>query len=187
MNEGLWVEPSFKASFFIVTTILMLFMTISAPDQSKPLLFDTLQEMHIISIKSWSEAITEALPIRTTVFVQEQGVPKEMELDEFDANADHALAYIGPLCVGTARFIRLADKKVQIGRIAVLNGHRGNGIGSELLKALLELGRSQGIEEFELHAQVTAMTFYEKLGFTPLGEIYDEASIPHRNMILLMK
>jgi predicted GNAT family N-acyltransferase len=165
----------------------MLFIKISDPDQSKPLLFDTLQEMPVISIKPWSEAITEALPIRITVFVQEQGVPKEMELDEFDVNADHALVHIGPLCVGTARLVRLADKKVQIGRIAVLDGQRGNGIGSKLLKALLDLGRSQGIEEFELHAQVAAINFYAKLGFSPLGEIYDEAGIPHRNMILLLK
>jgi len=187
MNEGLCVELRIKASFFIVTTILMLFMIISAASQSKLILFDTLQEMHIILIKPWSEAINEALPIRTAIFVQEQGVPKEMELDEFDVHADHALAYIGPLCVGTARLIRLADKKGQIGRMAVLDGYRRNGVGSKLLKTLLELGRSQGIAELEIHAQVAAMTFYERLGFMPLGDIYEEAGIPHRNMILLLK
>ena len=165
----------------------MLFMTIYGVGKSKPPLFDTLKEMRIILIKPWSKAIAEALPIRTTVFVQEQGVPEELELDEFDADAHHALAYIGPLCVGTARLIELAAEKGQIGRMAVLDGYRGSGIGSELLKYLLLLGRSQGIKEFELHAQVTAIPFYEKLGFTPLGEIYDEAGIPHRNMIHLMK
>ena len=143
--------------------------------------------MLIISIKPWSEAITDAHPIRTTVFVQEQGVPEELELDESDADADHALAYFGPLCVGTARLIRLAGKKGQIGRMAVLSGHRRNGIGSSLLKTLLELGRSQGIMEFELHAQVTAMPFYERLGFSSFGEVYDEAGIPHRNMILILQ
>jgi predicted GNAT family N-acyltransferase len=71
--------------------------------------------------------------------------------------------------------------------MAVLDGYRRNGVGSKLLKALLELGRSQGIAEFEIHAQVAAMTFYERLGFMPLGDIYEEAGIPHRNMILLLK
>ena len=65
----------------------------------------------MISIKPWSEAIADAHPIRTTVFVQEQGVPEELELDESDADADHALAYIGPLCVGTARLVGLAEKR----------------------------------------------------------------------------
>jgi len=141
----------------------------------------------MILIKPWSKAIAEALPIRTAVFVQEQGVPEDLELDEFDADADHALAYIGTLCVGTARLIGSADDKGQIGRMAVLDRYRRNGIGSELLKTLLELGRAQGIKEFELHAQVTAMPFYENLGFSPLGEVYDEAGIPHRNMILILK
>ena len=143
--------------------------------------------MCIILIKPWSKAITEALPIRTAVFVQEQGVPEELELDRFDADAHHALAYLGPLCVGTARLIGLAGEKGQIGRMAVLDEHRRNGIGSALLKALLELGRSQGIREFELHAQVTAIPFYQSLGFGPFGEVYDEAGIPHRNMILILK
>jgi len=141
----------------------------------------------MISIKPWSEAITEALPIRMAIFVQEQGVPEELELDESDADADHALAYIGPLCVGTARLVGLAGKKGQIGRMAILSGHRRNGIGSSLLKALLELGRSQGIMEFELHAQVTAMPFYERLGFSSFGEVYDEVGISHRNMILILQ
>ena len=71
--------------------------------------------------------------------------------------------------------------------MAILSGHRRNGIGSSLLKALLELGRSQGIMEFELHAQVTAMPFYERLGFSSFGEVYDEAGISHRNMILILQ
>jgi len=165
----------------------MPFMTIYIASQSKPPLFDTLREMHIILIKPWSKAIAEALPIRTAVFVQEQGVPEELELDEFDVDADHALVYIGPLCVGTARLVGLAGKKAQIGRMAVLDGYRRSGIGSELLTTLLELGGSRGIKEFELHAQVTAMPFYERLGFSPFGEIYEEAGIAHRNMILILK
>ena len=150
-------------------------------------LFDTLKEMCIILIKPWSKAITEALSIRTAVFVQEQGVPEELELDQFDSDAHHVLAYLGSICVGTARLIEPGGEKGQIGRIAVLDGYRRNGIGSELLKTLLKLGRSRGIKEFELHAQVMTIPFYQNLGFSPFGEAYDEAGIPHRNMILILK
>jgi len=141
----------------------------------------------MILIKPWSEATKEAIPIRSTVFVQEQGVPEELELDEFDEKADHALAFIASECVGTARMMQLSDRRGQIGRMAVLEGYRKKGIGTELLQALIERGKSSGIKEFELHAQVLVIPFYEKLGFQSHGEIYDEAGIPHRNMILLLK
>ncbi len=121
------------------------------------------------------------------VFVQEQGVPEELELDEFDSSADHALAYIQNQCVGTARLILRSDGRAQIGRMAVLREFRQKGVGRQLLRALILLGKSRGIVEFELHAQVSAISFYEKLGFIPHGEVYDEAGIPHRNMILLSK
>lgn len=141
----------------------------------------------MITIKPWSQAISEALIIRMQVFVQEQGVPEELELDEFDSSADHALAYIQNQCVGTARLILRSDGRAQIGRMAVLREFRQKGVGRQLLRALILLGKSRGIVEFELHAQVSAISFYEKLGFIPHGEVYDEAGIPHRNMILLLK
>jgi GNAT superfamily N-acetyltransferase len=83
--------------------------------------------------------------------------------------------------------MQLSDRRGQIGRMAVLEGYRKKGIGTELLQALIERGKSSGIKEFELHAQVLVIPFYEKLGFQSHGEIYDEAGIPHRNMILLLK
>lgn len=141
----------------------------------------------MILIKPWPQAITEAFPIRTAVFVQEQGVPEDLELDKFDANADHALAYIRAQCIGTARLIQLTAGRSHIGRMAVLIEHRNKGVGHRLLNALVELGRSRGTIEFELHAQVPAIPFYEKLGFIPHGGIYDEAGIPHRTMILILK
>ncbi len=141
----------------------------------------------MILIKPWNQAVSEAHPIRTSVFVLEQCVPAELELDQFDLKAHHALAYIKDQCIGTARLVEQLDGKGQIGRMAVLNSHRKQGIGRQLLSALIELGRFRGIVEFELHAQVSAIPFYEKFGFLPYGSIYDEAGIPHRNMILLLK
>ena len=82
-----------------------------------------------ILIKPWKEAELEAFPIREEVFVKEQGVPAELELDEFDPLATHALAYQNGRCVGTARLVHLGNGHAQIGRMAVLAQFRGKGWG----------------------------------------------------------
>ena len=141
----------------------------------------------MILIKSWSDAEQEAYSIRKRVFIEEQGVPEDMELDEYDLVAQHALAYLDSECIGTARLVTLPGnigKVGRIGRMAVLPMHRRQGIGGRLLSALLELSKSQGISQLELHAQQSAMPFYEQFGFIAQGDIYDEAGIPHRDMIL---
>lgn len=138
----------------------------------------------MIVIQSWQEAKQVAYPIRKRVFIEEQGVPEDLELDQFDLLAHHALAYREQECIGTARLIILPDHQGQIGRMAVLPAYRRQGFGGQLLRALLEDGRSQGITQFELHAQLSAIPFYESLGFIAQGDIYDEAGIPHRDMIL---
>jgi predicted GNAT family N-acyltransferase len=138
----------------------------------------------VILIKSWREAEEEAYPIRKRVFIDEQGVPEEMELDEYDPTAHHALAYLNSECIGTARLVTLPGDVGRIGRMAVLPMHRRQGLGGKLLCALLELSKSQGITKLELHAQLSAIAFYEQYGFIAQGEIYDEAGIAHRDMIL---
>lgn len=138
----------------------------------------------MILIKSWLDAEQEAYSIRKRVFIEEQGVPEEMELDEYDPSAWHALAYLDSECIGTARLVTLPGSVGRIGRMAVLPIHRRQGIGERLLSALLELSKSQGITQLELHAQLSAIPFYEKYGFIAQGDIYDEAGIAHRDMIL---
>jgi predicted GNAT family N-acyltransferase len=141
----------------------------------------------VILIKTWQDAKLDAYSIRKRVFIEEQGVPEEMELDEFDLNAQHALAYTGSECIGTARLVTLSGSVGSIGRIgrmAVLPKHRGQGIGKQLLKGLLKASQPQDIKQIELHAQVTVIPFYEQFGFFAQGDIYDEAGIPHRDMIL---
>ena len=120
---------------------------------------------------------------RLTLF-EEQSIPEDMELDEFDAIAQHALAYLGAQCIGTARLVILPGQKAGIGRMAVLTAYRKQGIGKQLLDALLKNGICQGITQFELHAQISAIPFYELCGFIAEGNIYDEAGIAHRDMIL---
>ncbi len=138
----------------------------------------------MILIKSWLDAEQEAYSVRKRVFIVEQGVPEDMELDEYDPLAQHALAYLDSECIGTARLVTLPGSVGRIGRMAVLPIHRRQGIGERLLSALLELSKSQGITQLELHAQLSAIPFYEKYGFIAQGDIYDEAGIAHRDMIL---
>ena len=138
----------------------------------------------VILIKTWQDAELDAYSIRKRVFIEEQGVPAEMEIDEFDLNALHALAYTDSECIGTARLVTLSGSIGRIGRMAVLPKHRGHGIGKQLLGALLKACQSQGIKQIELHAQVTVIPFYEQFGFITQGDVYDEAGIPHRDMIL---
>ena len=141
----------------------------------------------VILIKTWQDAELDAYSIRKRVFIEEQGVPEEMELDEFDLNAQHALAYADSECIGTARLVTLSESIGSIGRIgrmAVLPKYRGQGVGRRLLEALLKASQSQDIKQVELHAQVSVIPFYEQFGFIAQGDIYDEAGIAHRDMIL---
>ncbi len=137
-----------------------------------------------IVIKTWSEAQADAFLVRHQVFIQEQGVPADLELDEFDQTASHALAYQGTDCIGTARLVDLGNGQFQIGRMAVLAPFRGLGIGKQILENLIGFAQSRGSKTIVLHAQVTALPFYEKLGFLAQGPVYEEAGIPHRNMML---
>ena len=139
-----------------------------------------------IVIKPWEKAEKDAFLIRETVFIREQGVPTELELDEYDPSAAHALAYEGTECVGTGRLVNLGGGEFQIGRMAVLTGFRSQGIGKQILEKLIDLAKSQGAKMIMLHSQTSAIPFYEKLGFQVEGPIYDEAGIAHRNMILVL-
>ncbi|MEN9295617.1 MAG: hypothetical protein RIS03_1312, partial [Pseudomonadota bacterium] len=93
----------------------------------------------------------------------------------------HALALINDQAVGTARLI-LNDQKAKIGRMAVLEEQRSQGIGAALLDALVQEARQQQIKLIELHAQVHAEQFYAKLGFVAVGEVFSEAGIDHIKM-----
>lgn len=139
-----------------------------------------------IVLLPWERVSEHAYLIRKQVFIAEQGVPEELELDELDLSALHALAYQDGQCVGTGRLVNLGNGQAQIGRMAVLPNFRGQGIGREILERLLLAATAEGVSSLILHAQLTAMPFYEKLGFVGQGSLYEEAGIPHRNMMLLL-
>ena len=131
-----------------------------------------------IQLLDWPSAMKEAKRIRFDVFVDEQRVPAEIELDEHDAQCVHALAYIDGRAIGTGRL--LPDG--HIGRMAVLKAWRGHGAGRALLRALIEEARQRGDREVLLSSQVHALGFYRAEGFEPEGPVYEEAGIPHQAM-----
>jgi predicted GNAT family N-acyltransferase len=119
--------------------------------------------------------------VRQAVFIGEQNVPLELEWDEFDAISQHALAE-SPQGepVGTGRL--LPDG--HLGRMAVLREWRGLGVGTGLLRHLVEAARQAGLSQVVLHAQSHAIGFYTRHGFVAQGEEFLEAGIPHRAMRL---
>jgi predicted GNAT family N-acyltransferase len=131
-----------------------------------------------IELMSWENARALAAPIRLVVFVREQGVPPELEMDDMDARCLHALGFDGERAIATGRL--LPDG--HIGRMAVLSEFRGKGVGGAVLTKLMEAAKSRGDREVVLSAQVHALPFYAAYGFTPFSEVYDEAGIPHRDM-----
>lgn len=132
-----------------------------------------------VRLMAWSEAREAVSPVRFAVFVGEQGVPAEIELDEHDAASVHAVARdAAGTVVGTGRL--LPDGHV--GRMAVLAAWRSRGVGGRILQALLDEARRRGLAEAVLSAQVKATDFYLRHGFTAEGEVYEEAGILHRRM-----
>ena len=141
-----------------------------------------------ISVKPWLYASQEAIPVRFDVFVREQSVPQEIEIDEDDVVAWHVLALTDSGCIGTARLVIEGDKSPnpigRVGRMAVLKSNRKHGVGAALLKALIQFGTDKQINEYYLHAQLTAENFYSQFGFIAEGDVFEEAGILHRTMRL---
>jgi predicted GNAT family N-acyltransferase len=131
-----------------------------------------------IALLDWESARTEASRIRMAVFVEEQGVPASIEMDDRDAECVHALAYVEGRAVGTGRL--LPDG--HIGRMAVLKERRASGVGGAILACLVEEARRRGMTEVALSAQTHALGFYRKHGFRELGAIFEEAGIAHQEM-----
>lgn len=119
----------------------------------------------------------DAFAVRIAVFVEEQGISREDELDELDATAVHCVGYDDGKPVAAGRLI-IADGYAKIGRMAVLAGNRGRGIGAQVLEALERAGVERGIRHFKLSAQLHAKGFYESRGYTAVGDVYGEVSIP---------
>ncbi len=121
----------------------------------------------------------DLMRVRVPVFVEEQGVPIGIEADDRDAVALHVLATGDGVPVGTGR---LDAEHGKIGRVAILASWRSRGVGQSVMQQLHRLARRQGLRAVWCNAQASAVPFYEKLGYRCVGEPFEEAGIPHREM-----
>ena len=160
--------------------------SLPVPAQLRTLLqdFEAGKPMLDVRLGAWDELGREAQAIRTSVFVQEQQIPAEMEWDAADASCVHAVAYnrFG-MALGTGRLLEHAPGVAKIGRMAVLQTMRGADIGRALLEALVDCARQRGEHEVLLHAQLSAAGFYTRAGFTTRGSPFDEAGLAHVEMV----
>ncbi len=120
----------------------------------------------------------EICAIRYEVFIDEQNVPEELEIDGLDGEAKHVLAFVDEVPIGTGRI--LSDG--HIGRVAVLKKYRGQGSGKLIMKELIKWAQDMNLEKVWLSSQWHAHSFYLDLGFVCVGEIYEEAGIDHIKM-----
>jgi predicted GNAT family N-acyltransferase len=125
----------------------------------------------------------ELAALRRRVFVDEQGVPAEIEQDDADATAVHAVSRddVGRV-VATGRLLLADGGRATIGRMATDASARGRGHAAAVLAELHRQARARGATEVELHAQVDARGFYERAGYAAVGEEYEEAGIAHVTM-----
>ncbi len=121
--------------------------------------------------------------LRLEVFVKEQNVPSQIELDEEDAHALHIIAIDNGITVGCARII-LSENDAHIGRLAVKKEYRKKNIGFQICKFIIDYCNNKGYKNIWLNSQIGAKGFYEKLGFKPQGETFFEAGIEHIKMAM---
>jgi predicted GNAT family N-acyltransferase len=126
-----------------------------------------------------------AYSLRHDVFVLEQGVPVDLEIDAADETAAHVVAFDGDQLVGTGRLVAPGSPGAVaiIGRLAVTDSVRGRGVGAAVLALLERTASDRGWQQVELHAQVDATGFYDRAGYQRTGEVYLEAGIEHVTMV----
>jgi YbgC/YbaW family acyl-CoA thioester hydrolase len=149
--------------------------------------FEAGEPMVQVQVDTWAALGAQAAPIRHAVFTVEQGIDAALDDDGQDAGAIHALAFnrLG-LALGTGRVVTYAPGVAKIGRMAVIASMRGTAIGRQLLDALIQAARARGDREAMLHAQASAVGFYRRSGWAPRGPVFEEAGIPHQEMVLAL-
>lgn len=147
------------------------------------LIYEAGESVVDVKTGSWSELKSWAAPLRTSVFVGEQEIAPELEWDEADETAFHAVVLnkLGQ-SVATGRLLQPSPHVAQIGRMAVVKSLRGGHLGQMIVETLLEQARKRGDQKVILHAQCSAEGFYKRLGFTAHGDIFQDAGIDHIEM-----
>ena len=145
--------------------------------------FEAGAAMLDVQLGSWAALATHAQAIRTEVFIEEQQIPAALEWDEADNDALHAVAFnrMG-LPLATGRLLTHAPGVARIGRMATRSIARGSLVGRAVLDALVAAARERGDSEVLLNSQVRAQSFYARAGFTPYGQVAEDAGIAHIEM-----
>jgi predicted GNAT family N-acyltransferase len=128
----------------------------------------------------------DAFSVRREVFIVEQGVPEEEEIDQFEEEATHIVLYDGDQPVGAGRF-RLVDGYGKVERICVLPSYRNKGAGKLIMEAIEHIAKERSIDKLKLNAQTHAEPFYKKLGYETVSDVFMEAGIPHVTMTKYLK
>jgi len=121
-----------------------------------------------------------AFALRRDVFEVEQNVPRPLDRDPYDFNADHVVAFDSSgHCIGTGRAVRVDSRTCQIGRMAVAKSWRRNGVGAAVLDSLERMAALRGLREITVHSQLPAESFYRNRGYSTQGESFLEEGVPH--------
>lgn len=140
-----------------------------------------------VLVDQWSALGEQARAVRHPVFVLGQAVTEDEEWDGLDPVSRHAVILQSNRPVATGRLLSLGSGVGRIGRMAVLENARGQGLGLAILRALIQEARSLGFDQLILHAQLHALAFYERAGFVTEGPVFEECRIQHRQMRLMLK
>lgn len=187
----------FRGEKLLVTGELVYVFADPATQSSRPvpaelrellLDFEAGAEMLDVQVGHWDELGVSAQDVRAEVFVREQGIPLDLELDEADQTAVHALALnrLG-MPLATGRLLQHAPGVARLGRMAVIAPMRGSSVGRRLLEALIAAAAERGDHTVVVHAQSSAVNFYRRFGFVEHGPHFEEAGIVHVEMVRKVK
>ncbi len=136
-----------------------------------------------------NDRIDDCIAVRTEVFVREQGVPAELEVDGLDSPASACGHFLmlddegaAPVPIGAFRAFFETEDTVHLQRLCILKEYRGRGLGREMLRFAEHYYMKKGARRFTLGAQCYAVPFYEKCGYTCVSGVFEDAGIPHRTM-----
>ncbi|WP_416548607.1 YbgC/FadM family acyl-CoA thioesterase [Limnohabitans sp. DCL3] len=188
-----FVGAIFRGDELLITSELVYVFADPVAKKSQPIpealrdmihSFERGEDMVQVHVGSWRDFQKLASPLRTEVFVNEQKVPAEMEWDNDDETALHAVALnrMG-MTLATGRLLQHAPGVARIGRMAVKKQMRGSALGRRVLHVLMDAAAHRGDTQVVLHAQCSAESFYLRSGFAPRGALFEEAGISHIEMV----
>ncbi|WP_066187143.1 MULTISPECIES: GNAT family N-acetyltransferase [Gracilibacillus] len=137
--------------------------------------------MEIIEAKN-EKVLADGYKVRFEVFVDEQQVPKDLEIDEWEEAATHFVGYRNNQPIAASR-MRFVDQYAKMERICVVKAHRNQGLGKELLLFMEDVAKKQQYTKAKLNGQIQAVDFYQHLGYHIVSDEFLDAGIPHVTMV----